>query len=241
MAKEFPRLPKLERLDLAIAVEVYLHVSNSEYSYIDIRQVYNSLDGTIGYGLLRRLVDKITSDRTVALWHLDDDENISLSNEGFDLFIKHSERPIDQILDYSKFGSEWVFGTNGTDAQSKSLDIELEKPEQDTWEPLPLDRENPEHQNAIDRLDEVIELTQADNGYAATYADERNFVVSALSAGSKALKEQAVIYRIQFKALIWEPLVQLAARFGDNAIGIAASAAKEAIKEYLKDHLKGMF
>ncbi|MSP41829.1 MAG: hypothetical protein EXR08_00445 [Alphaproteobacteria bacterium] len=124
---------------------------------------------------------------------------------------------------------ETVGVIEGKEADSSSS-TELE----DVWEPLPLDRQNLALAQAIEKIDELIQAIKQDNGYAANEPDERNFIVSALQAGVQALRDQTVIYRIQFRAFVWEPIQQIATRFGPSAIGVLADAAKEFIKEAFK-------
>ncbi len=105
---------------------------------------------------------------------------------------------------------------------------------EDAWEPLPLDRQNPALAQAIEKIDELIQAVEQDNGYAANEPDERNFILSALRIGVQALKDQTVIYGMQFQAFIWEPIKKIATRFAPGAIGVLADAAKEGLKEAFK-------
>ena len=89
-----------------------------------------------------------------------------------------------------------------------------------------------------EKIDELIQALEQDNGYAANEPDERSFILSALQAGAQALRDQTVIYRMQFRAFIWEPVKQVATRFGPSAIGVIADTAKEIIKDWLKSAAK---
>ena len=134
---------------------------------------------------------------------------------------------------YSKKGDDWLFETGGViddeEADSSST-AEIE----DAWEPLPLDRQNPALAQAIEKIDELVEAIAQDNGYAVTEPDERNYILTALRNGVQALKIQTVIYRMQFKAFIWEPIERIATRFAQHAIGLSADVVKELIKEAFK-------
>jgi hypothetical protein len=102
------------------------------------------------------------------------------------------------------------------------------------WEPLPLERDDPLLQKTIDAVDETIEKVRADNGYAAHLAEEREYVLDGLSAFSKRLKEAASISVGYIRKYAVGPLGTLLTRFKDNALGLAASVAREALKEWLK-------
>src|SRR5205823_6541518 len=102
------------------------------------------------------------------------------------------------------------------------------------WEPLPLERDDPLLQKAIDTVDETIEKVRADNGYAANLAEEREYVLEGLSAFSKRLKEATTISLGYIRKYAVGPLGTLLMRFKENALGLAASVAKEALREWLK-------
>ena len=138
---------------------------------------------------------------------------------------------------YSEKGDDWLFETGGViddEEADSSSSTEIE----DAWEPLPLDRQNPALAQAIEKIDELIQAITQDNGYAANEPDERNYILSALRSGAQALRDQTVIYRMQFMGFIWEPIQRIATRFGPSAIGVLADAAKESIKEWLKSAAK---
>lgn len=102
------------------------------------------------------------------------------------------------------------------------------------WEPLPLDRQDPELANVIEKIDKLAEGVRADNGYAAHHAGEKKFVLDKLQCAAKALKEEAAISWTYLREFAVKPIAILIKRFGPAAIGIAAEAAKAAIKEWLK-------
>lgn len=134
---------------------------------------------------------------------------------------------------YSKKGDDWLFETGGIISEEIAAVNSIPATE-DAWEPLPLDRQNPALTHAIEKIDELIQAIKQDNGYAANEPDERNFIVSALQAGVHALRDQTVIYRMQFRAFIWEPIKRITTRFGSSVIGVLADAAKEGLKEAFK-------
>ena len=112
-------------------------------------------------------------------------------------------------------------------------DEDFERPDTE-WEPLPLEREDPQLQKIIETVDDTVEKVRVDNGYAANLPEERKFILDNLSALSKRLKESSTISFAYLKQFAFSPLSKLLKRFKDHAIGFAAFAAKEAFREFLR-------
>lgn len=102
------------------------------------------------------------------------------------------------------------------------------------WEPLPLDRKDESLQNAIAALDDAIREIRADNGYAANFPEERNFVVDALDAASKKLKSAQTICVPYLRQYVIQPLTLVLQRFKGAALSIVSTAAREAMIEFVK-------
>ncbi len=116
------------------------------------------------------------------------------------------------------------------------LDIQksdFEKPDQE-WEPLPIDRDDPNVQKVIESLDETIEQVRADNGYAATVPGERDYVLESLSSVRKILKEASTTTMPYIKKYALEPLGTLMWRFKNAALALAAEATYGAFLQWLK-------
>ncbi len=111
-----------------------------------------------------------------------------------------SELSEDRDLPFHKYGiirepERWLWGAlanlNSTYEKLNITDADFENPNND-WHPLPLDRADPGLQAAVSALDEVIEQVRGDNGYNATIPEERNYVLTALSAAVKTMKEVCI-------------------------------------------------
>jgi hypothetical protein len=96
-------------------------------------------------------------------------------------------------------------------------------PKPDKWEPLPIERDSPKHKEAVAAIEKTIETVKADNGYAATYPEERNSILWTLGAGVNALRE-GLITRQQVDVLLLKPLKYLAKKFVDSILGESAKA-----------------
>jgi len=104
----------------------------------------------------------------------------------------------------------------------------------DEWTPIPLDRADQKLQEATEALEATIEELRKDNGYGATYPEEKTYVLEKLESAHKRLKEDAQISWMYLKNFAFEPLGRIAKRFGQAAIGLIAASAKEALKSWLK-------
>ena len=109
------------------------------------------------------------------------------------------------------------------------LDSDDPSPEVDEWAPLKLDRESTEYEVAVRQLEDVIEQLRRDNGYAATYPEERGNVLWSLQSGLELLKEKLPT-KSQVRALILAPLRLLGRRFAETSLGEIADLAWRAVK-----------
>jgi hypothetical protein len=138
---------------------------------------------------------------------------------------------------------EWVHeALQALDRQYDALEIkeeDFDEPPEQEWEPLPIDRDDPDLKTAMEKIDETYEQVRADNGYAAHLPEERAYVMDSLGLVARKLKEASAISVPYIRRYAIEPLSMLIRRFGPSAIGLIATAAKEALKEWLKK--RGIF
>lgn len=107
----------------------------------------------------------------------------------------------------------------------------------DEWHPIPVDRSTLEYQETEKKLDEALAAIRSDNGFADTFPDERNQIVSALESGLKIFRENSAVHIIYFKAFIIDPLSAAISRLKDNAAGATAAIAKGAAIKWLADSI----
>lgn len=103
------------------------------------------------------------------------------------------------------------------------------------WEPLPLDRQDPQLHRVTETLSETVRLVESDNGYAATLPGERDTVLTSLTTALKTFREGADISMGFVRVHAVEPLTRLTTRFGNAALGVAAQAARETLLKFLMD------
>jgi hypothetical protein len=131
-------------------------------------------------------------------------------------------------------------GIQLTNAQSDaSAIIEIDErndqsSNEDLWEPIPLDRSDEQQRKAVEALDRIFEELRGDNGYASTNPEEKAFVQDKLSAVSKRLRDDVHISWMYLADFAFKPLGIVIKRFGSAAVGVAATAAREALISWLK-------
>jgi len=81
----------------------------------------------------------------------------------------------------SRYGQGWIIAAiekiNRGAEEPPNIDA-IEVRFTDRWEPLPLDRKSPEVLDIFDALDRAIGEVASDNGFSASYPDERDNIVS---------------------------------------------------------------
>lgn len=106
----------------------------------------------------------------------------------------------------------------------------------DEWQPLPLEKNSRELQEAIVALDNVVQQVRADNGYSVAQPEERDYVINTLSDATKTLRERDTTSIQYLRKFVVDPLQILIQRFKGAAIAIAATAARDTVIEFLKQY-----
>ena len=135
-----------------------------------------------------------------------------------------TDEAIDTALGFATGQPEHMLGGERAVAQQEE--------EEDTWEPLPIDRDDPRYRDAISAAEEAIEVIQGNNGYAQTEPAERNAIVETIKGNVKALKEGSPSLAT-IKAGLITPLRYLAKKFADAVIGVASKVAVEKLLVWL--------
>jgi hypothetical protein len=104
----------------------------------------------------------------------------------------------------------------------------------DDWQPIPVERADALLDKVTSTLDDAIEAVRADNGYAANHPEERQLVLDSLKALRSRLTEDVQISWMYVREFGLKPLGMLIERLGKSSVGLAASAAREAIVDWLK-------
>jgi hypothetical protein len=107
-------------------------------------------------------------------------------------------------------------------------------PEHDEWAPIPLERDDPEMKRLIVALEEAFRGIRDDNGYSATFPQERDFVVESLQNVKSSLETATSTSFGYLVRNAWQPLNIVLKRFGTAAVGIMAAGAKAALVEWLR-------
>lgn len=104
----------------------------------------------------------------------------------------------------------------------------------DPWEPIPVERAGEELLEVEKTLTETVEAVRSDNGYSATFAEERKFVLEKLMGFAQRLKQDTQIAWMYVNEFAIKPLGLLIARFGNATVGLLAEATRKAIIDWLK-------
>jgi hypothetical protein len=90
-------------------------------------------------------------------------------------------------------------------------------------------------QEAVQQLQEATTAIEQDNGYAATYPQERDQVVQDLKGGLKKLKSDAV--SIGWLRRTVNALKTASLRFANTVKGRTVDGALAAVREVIKNHI----
>jgi hypothetical protein len=104
--------------------------------------------------------------------------------------------------------------------------------EHDPWSPLPIDREDPQYLEAVANVEAALDVIRGDNGFAATYPDQREGIIATLEDGLACLKDRCPS-RAQVFSLLISPLQWLATNFSKAVIGEAAKKAAQSLVDFL--------
>jgi hypothetical protein len=124
---------------------------------------------------------------------------ISISQDFYNLWEKLQK---DRQYPFYKYalagdGDGWVHeALQALDREYNSLEItdeDFDAPPEQEWEPLPIDRRDPNLKAVIDKIDETYEQVRSDNGYAAHVPEERAYVLDSLGLAVSKLKEASTI------------------------------------------------
>jgi hypothetical protein len=102
----------------------------------------------------------------------------------------------------------------------------------DPWSPLPIDRGDSAYLDAVSDVEAALEAVRGDNGFAATYPDQREGILATLEDGLRWLKERCPS-RAQVFSLLVSPLQWLSTNFAKAVIGEAAKKAAQSVVDFL--------
>lgn len=115
------------------------------------------------------------------------------------------------------------------------LQVEPDTPDVDVvdiWEPIPIEVDGQFVQEAIAAAEHAIEQVEINNGYAATYPEERNSILATMKGTVESMKS-GMPSRQSIVAGLLAPLRYLAKKFGEASMGEAAKLAITALSKLL--------
>jgi hypothetical protein len=136
-------------------------------------------------------------------------------------------------------GNEWMRrALYNVNSQYRSLNIRPEdfaRQLPDEWEPIRIDPSEPVLQEAVRQLREATVAVEQDNGYAATYPQERDQVVQDLKGGLDKLSSDTV--SIGWLRRTVNALKTASFRFANTMKGQMIDGALAAVKDVIKYHI----
>lgn len=225
---------RLVPLSEAILFKLYIsHVSDDEndaYSIENIKGMFNedvsvkfikSAIELIGYSTYR--FSKLRRHGRSNSW------SYSITDHGI-LSVEASLRRSDSIASFMFANANASLDTiAGLDGIFLTDD---ERDELDGWLPLPIERDRPEYKETIGALEEAFDTIRADNGFAATYPEQRTGILAALEDGIQTLKSKLPSAE-QLQGMILRPLRWISVTFSNTLIGEAAKKAAEKLVQYI--------
>lgn len=109
------------------------------------------------------------------------------------------------------------------------------------WEPIPLDQESETLKAANKALSDTIVQVEQNNGYAASYPEERKFILDNLKLLSSTLKTAATTSFNYVKVHGLRVLQKLQERFGAALIGEAAKETAKALWALIREGAKAIW
>ncbi|MBI1261157.1 MAG: hypothetical protein GC184_05480 [Rhizobiales bacterium] len=125
------------------------------------------------------------------------------------------------------------------DGDSDDSEKKIDDDKADVWQPLPVDRADPETAETIERIEEALIAIRQDNGYSENFPEERDYVVQNLGLAVDWLRSERAIIILKTRTWILEPLSQAARRFGPSAVGLIVTTARELFAAWQKKKLLG--
>jgi hypothetical protein len=105
----------------------------------------------------------------------------------------------------------------------------------DEWTPIQINPDEPAIQEAVRQLQEATTAVEQDNGYSATYPQERDQVVQDLQGGLEKLKSNTV--SIGWLRRTVNALKTASLRFANTTKGQMIDGAFAAVKDVIKHHI----
>ena len=137
------------------------------------------------------------------------------------------------IAYYFEYGDSVLEEIAGVDSTFMTRDDALEN---DPWTPLEIDRSDPRYLKAVTDTEAAIEAIRADNGFSATYPEQRAGILSLLEDGLVWLRDRAPS-RAQIYSLLVSPLQWLSTTFSKAILGEAAKKAAQSLVDLVRSLL----
>lgn len=218
MIRTLRRPPNLQRLELAVVIEIYDHLNSETTSFVRQKIIYDRLDENDN-----QLISKfINASNNNKLFYRDSDGDFYLTDKGTKFIIHKIESESTNVIEYLRDGAAWIKGRS--DPLKGSVEAR--------WSPLPIDRDTAEYSAMVQASEQALGEIEASNGYAHEAPDERDSIVVAIRGTLGSIKNSHPTRNLVIEGLV-QPLRFIASKFSGAAIGEVAKVAVAAVLKWL--------
>jgi hypothetical protein len=214
------------------------------FTFDSLRRFYGDADEVYleHQGMIKLALDKLLVEGAISELSDPFGDPLYQKTELFDKVIEKIETDASGPYYKNKTANDrngWIRGALfKVNAEYRSLGImpeDFAKELPDEWAPIQINPSEPAVQEAVRQLHEAATAIEQDNGYAATYPQERDQVVQDLKGGLDKLKSDAV--SIGWLRRTVNALKTASFRFANTVKGQMIDGALAAVKDVIKHHI----
>jgi hypothetical protein len=171
-------IPKFEPFKTAVLFRLYEAATGSKSSIFKADKVVEMFNFPVGVGYVSQALEALNQENLVN----EGGGYSSITEDGILLIRNYLEDRDSFIFKYFSLGDDWLLNSHAVGSPS-TVDKNDGSTTDNEWEPLPIDRETPEYEEAVEATEEAAQVVEQDNGYPANEPEERNQIVDSLKVG----------------------------------------------------------
>tara|TARA_R110000787_G_scaffold285173_2_gene400117 strand:+ start:77029 stop:77721 length:693 start_codon:yes stop_codon:yes gene_type:complete len=184
-------------------------------------------DQTSTQRIIKFAIDELKSRRHVESDILRGELVYALTRSGFD-YVKYRLSLTGTAIKNFSENEEWILSEEQQrdDAPVVENELFIEESSDDTWEPLPVERDSKKFVDALVASEEAERALREDNGFAANYPEIRDSVVWSVGSAINQMRE-GLITSGQVKSMLIAPFQKVASLFSEGLLKEACERAIE--------------
>ena len=125
----------------------------------------------------------------------------------------------------------WLLQPEAPGDDAPEVDRENQSPDgvDDSWEPLPFERDSEEFKDALRSVEDAEKIIREDNGFSTTYPEIRDNIVWTVGSAVNRLRE-GLITAGQLKSMLIAPFRKVSSLFAE---GLLKEACERAVEKLL--------